>query len=352
MEDDGPLDTPGDGMDRIEAESLLAAVPMPLVLIGGDARILAANAAGRALLGARQVGRHHAIALRQPGLLSLVDSALKGGGGGESGYEIATPSGRARYLVTVTPVRNGRQRGVICAFRDMIEQSRADEFRRDFIANASHELRTPLTALNGIIETLRGPAKDDPAARERFLATMQDEVQRMTRLVRDFLALSRAEAGEGSRPEAMVDVAGLAASVTGAMRPLADDAGMRLELDIRGTVPPVPGDADQLAQVLRNLVENAINYGRPGERVTVALGPSGDMLRIDVTDRGEGIAPEHLPRLTERFYRVDRSRSRSEGGTGLGLAIVKHIVNRHRGRLAINSALGKGTTVSVILPRS
>lgn len=337
-------------MDRIETETILAAVPMPLILIGGDARIHAANEAGHALLGERQVGLHHAVVLRQPEILSVIAEALRGGSGGEARYEIVTPTGKARYHVTITPVRNGRQRGVLCAFQDMIEQSRVDQFRRDFIANAAHELRTPLTALNGIIETLRGPAKNDPAARERFLATMQGEVHRMTRLVRDFLSLSRAEAEERRRPDTPVDVIALAKSAIETMRRMADEAGVTLELDSPASAPPVPGDSDQLGQVLQNLIENAIKYGRAGKRVTVVIGHSGDTLRIDVIDRGEGIAPEHLPRLTERFYRVDRSRSRREGGTGLGLAIVKHIVSRHNGRLAISSTLGEGTRVSVILP--
>lgn len=339
-------------MDRIETDAILAAVPMPLVLIGGDARIFAANEAGHALLGERQVGLHHAIALRQPEILSVIDDALKGGPGGEARYEIATSAGKARYHVTVTPVRNGRQRGVVCAFQDMIEQSRVDQFRRDFIANAAHELRTPLTALNGIIETLRGSAKNDPVAQERFLAVMQGEVQRMTRLVRDFLALSRAEAEERRRPDTDVDVVALVKSTIETMRPMAKEAGVTLEPDIPDSAPTVPGDADQLAQVLQNLIENAIKYGRAGKRITVTVESSGATLRIDVIDCGEGIAPEHLPRLTERFYRVDRSRSRAEGGTGLGLAIVKHIVSRHGGRLSISSTLGEGTRVSIVLPVS
>ena len=339
-------------MNRIETDSILAAVPIPMVLIGDDARIVAANAAGRTLLGARQLGRHHAIALRQPELLSIIASALKDGQGGETAYEITTVGGSARYQVLVTPVRNGKQRGVTCAFQDRIAQSRADQLRRDFIANASHELRTPLTTLNGIIETLRGPARDDPAARERFLTIMQVEVHRMTRLVRDFLTLSRAEAGESRRPDGTVDVVELVKSTLETLRPMADKAEVALELNLPASITPIPGDVDQLAQVLQNLIENAIKYGKAGKRVIIAIEASGSGLHIDVIDHGEGVAPEHLPRLTERFYRADRSRSRAEGGTGLGLAIVKHIVGRHRGRLAITSTLGKGTKVSVILPRA
>ena len=323
-----------------------------MVLIGAREQILAANAAGRALLGAGQVGRHYAIGLRQPALLEAIGRALREGVAGQAPYQVIGPTATENWWVTVTPVPNAGRFEALCAFQDMTEQERIGAFRRDFVANVSHELRSPLTTLVSMIDTLKGAARDDPAARDRFLTAMQHEAQRMTRLVRDLLSLSRTEAEERRRPTAPVDVAELARGVTDMLRPQAEAAGVTLELAAAGDLPDIPADADQLTQVFQNLIENAIKYGTSGKLVTVAIQPAkGDgMLRIDVTDRGEGIEAQHLPRLTERFYRVDRSRSREQGGTGLGLAIIKHIVNRHRGRLAITSERGKGTTVSVFLP--
>jgi len=228
--------------------------------------------------------------------------------------------------------------------------------RRDFVANVSHELRTPLTALLGFIETLRNAAQDDPAARDRFLAIMEREAGRMNRLIRDLLHLSRVEAQERVRPTERVDLAAVIASAVAALRPQADGLGVRIAVDAGKGPWVVTADPDQMAQVFTNLIENAVKYGGSGGEVTVALRhdalPAGPAVRADVADRGEGIDPLHIPRLTERFYRVDGHRSREKGGTGLGLAIVKHIVNRHRGRMKIDSARGKGSTFSVILPLS
>ncbi|HHW33772.1 MAG TPA: GHKL domain-containing protein [Paracoccus solventivorans] len=339
-------------MDGRQLDDILAAVPLPMVLIGAREQITTANAAGRALLGEGQIGRHYAIGLRQPALLAAIGAALREGVPGQAPYEVIGPSGTVTWLVTVTPLSNAGRPEALCAFQDVTEQERIGAFRRDFVANVSHELRSPLTTLVSIIDTLKGAARDDPAARERFLTAMQHEAQRMARLVRDLLSLSRTEAEERRRPNTPVDVAELARAVTDTLRPQAEAAGVALELGATPGIPPIPADADQLTQVLQNLIENAIKYDTLGRRVTVRIHPGqGEgMLRIDVADQGEGIEPQHLPRLTERFYRVDRSRSREQGGTGLGLAIVKHIVNRHRGRLAIASERGRGTTVSVFLP--
>jgi two-component system phosphate regulon sensor histidine kinase PhoR len=229
--------------------------------------------------------------------------------------------------------------------------------RRDFVANVSHELRTPLTALMGFIETLRGPAREDAAARDRFLDIMATEAGRMNRLVGDLLSLSRVEGEERVRPRGMVNLTGVLESVLRTLRPLAEDAGVMLEADLGDGPVEIVGDADQLMQVFTNLVENAIKYGASGKRVTVwmeradrdpALRAPG--VRVHVIDYGPGVDPVHLPRLTERFYRADSHRSRALGGTGLGLAIVKHIVNRHRGRLRVASDLGQGAKFTVVLP--
>jgi two-component system, OmpR family, phosphate regulon sensor histidine kinase PhoR len=244
---------------------------------------------------------------------------------------------------------------VLLAFHDLTPLRRVEEMRADFVANASHELRTPLAALSGFIDTLRGSAREDPAARERFLPIMQAQADRMARLIDDLLSLSRIELNAHLRPDKQVDVGALVRQVADSLQTLARDRNV--EVKTIGSSAPllVPGDRDELIRVFENLVENALKYAASGKRVDIALsvgeGPDGKReARIAVRDRGPGIAPEHLPRLTERFYRVDVSESRAQGGTGLGLALVKHILNRHGGRLTIESAPGQGATFTVHLP--
>ncbi len=338
-------------------QSFLAAVPLPMVLIGPDARLLAMNARATDLLEPLSLGRHHTMAMRQPALVSAVEAALSGA---QPAAVSAVAFGGAHetlWRVTVTSVPLTGGQGVVCAFEDVTEQEQIGQVRRDFVANVSHELRTPLTALIGFIETLRGPARDDAAARARFLDIMEREAGRMNRLVRDLLSLSRVEAQERQRPTERIDLHASLQMAVAALRRQIDEAGVTV--DLTGAEGPlsVPADADQLTQVWQNLIENAVKYGGPGKRVTIRLTASdhdpilrGPGVRVDVADEGEGIDPAHLPRLTERFYRVDAHRSRAQGGTGLGLAIVKHIVNRHRGRLRIDSTPGKGSRFSVILP--
>lgn len=344
----------GVAMDRQWLDAVLCGVPLPMVAIGVDDRIVTANPAGEAILGAGQIGRHHAIALRQPALLSAIEGALRQGTSGQARYVVFGPSHEVTYLVTVTAVPEADGNGALCAFQDITEQELITQFRSNFIANVSHELRTPLTTLIGFIETLKGAARDDPAAQERFLTIMQHEAERMSRLVRDLLSLSKVEAEERLRPAALVDIAELLHSVATMMRPVAGAGGVALEITGAEDALLIPADADQLMQVFQNLIENAVKYGARGKKVTIAVHFSDDdpMLRIDVIDQGEGIEPQHLPRLTERFYRVDDHRSREKGGTGLGLAIVKHIVNRHRGRLSISSEQGNGSCFTVFLPRT
>ena len=276
---------------------------------------------------------------------------------------------------------------------------RADQMRADFVANASHELRTPLSTLSGFIETLMGPAKDDAEAREKFLAIMHEQSGRMARLVGDLLSLSRIELNEHSAPSGSVRLDRVLGSVADILQLKAQDKGMTILLGAPlsaeaaadataqtaggavgaaqlAELPEVAGDADELAQVFQNLIDNAIKYGRAGSTIRVsgwqaqgeAAGAAGPRpsdrnvrlagrrprlgVAIAIADEGEGISREHLPRLTERFYRVDSARSRDLGGTGLGLAIVKHIINRHRGGLQIESAPGKGSQFTVLLPLS
>ncbi len=337
-------------------QSVLDGVPLPACVIGRDERIVAANAGCDALIGTGMVGRHHGLALRQPALLEAIATTLADATPRSVRLVLPQANQEESFTVTLAPVLpgDGFGGGVLLTFQDVTEQARAAQMRRDFVANVSHELRTPLTALMGFIETLKGAAKDDPAARGRFLGIMEREAGRMNRLVRDLLHLSRVEAEERVRPRDAVDVVALIQMVIPTLRDVAVAA--KVEIAVVGglTAAVVPGDADQLSQVFTNLIENAVKYGGPGKRVEVRLSHEtslrGPALRVDVVDQGEGIDPVHLPRLTERFYRVDTHRSRAQGGTGLGLAIVKHIVSRHRGWLKIDSTLGQGSVFSVILP--
>ena len=353
-------------MDHQMLASLLEAMPLPALLIGADARILAVNAKGEALFGAGLVGglvgRHHAIAMRQPSLLGAIEAAFLRGQVTELRYGHGRGAREDAFRAAVAPVDLGTTRAVLCSFTDTSEAEQTAQIRRDFVANVSHELRTPLTTLMGFIETLKGPARSDEAARLRFLDIMDQEAGRMNRLVRDLLSLSRVEAEERQRPQASVEMAKLIASVASSLAPVAEGLGVAITILGTGDATPaeftVPGDQDQLVQVFQNLIENAVKYGSPGKRVTVTLTRLEEdpilrqpAVRIAVRDEGDGIDPIHLPRLTERFYRVDAHRSRAQGGTGLGLAIVKHIVQRHRGRLKIESEKGVGSSFAVVLPR-
>lgn len=339
-------------------DSLLEASPWPQLLIGPDERVLAANQLALNLLGSGVVSRHYITALRQPDLLDCIEAILSGAfGPQESRYLASEATRETSYKVVVARVETGQGPGVMASFVDVTDLQEAGQMRRDFVANVSHELRTPLTALLGFIETLRGAAKHDPVAQERFLGIMEREAARMNRLVRDLLSLSRVESEERMRPQGSVDVGALLQSTVMSLRPLADEARMELTFEGLGKPAMVRGDGDQLSQVFSNLVENAIKYGASdGTCVEVRLEkvahePSlrGPAVKLCVRDDGEGFDPIHIPRLTERFYRVDDHRSREMGGTGLGLAIAKHIINRHRGRLRIESSPGNGASFTVVL---
>ena len=341
-----------------DAGALLMAVPMPLVLIGADARIAAMNARAMRLFGADGTGRHHLTVLRNPELLERIEQALAEGRAGQTRYLHAREARDLVYRAVVSPVPVGSRDGALVAFEDITDLERAGQMRRDFVANVSHELKTPLTALLGFIETLRGAARDDPAARDRFLSIMEREAERMNRLVADLLSLSRVESSERQRPTERVRLDELLDSTVASLRQVADAAGVELRVTgEQGPAMTVAGDADQLQQVFTNLVENGIKYGGAGGLVTIDLSLrareaafKGPAVQVTVSDRGEGFDPIHIPRLTERFYRVDAHRSREKGGTGLGLAIAKHIVNRHRGRIRIDSTPGQGAQFTVLLP--
>ena len=335
--------TPAPAPDALVSD-VIEAVVEP-VLVVADRRVVRANAPARALLGQHILGEDVRLAIRHPAAAERLiaplpeDDApidLVGVGTREQRWEMhvraAGPSLRVVHLI------------------DRTGSYAADKIRIDFVANASHELRTPLASILGFIETLREGAGDDPDTRDRFLKIMFGEATRMRRLVDDLMSLSRIEAEKYREPDQIVRLGDLVEEVRAEVTSIADARAADLVTAI-ADAPPVKGDRAQLSQVLHNLVGNAMKYGRPGTPVTVELRHDGGaMLRLAVRDEGDGIAPEHLPRLTERFYRVDSGRSRQAGGTGLGLSIVKHIVERHRGRLDIASVPGAGTTVTILLP--
>ncbi|WP_053240127.1 ATP-binding protein [Pleomorphomonas koreensis] len=339
---------------------LLDGMEEPAFLTDADGMLRYQNAAAAAEFGPARVGDPLAFKLRVPDILEALNRA----GQGESVPPVRfTERGPAErhFIVRCSPLRLPRPEPrrrpdfVLVRLRDESEAVRLDRMRTDFIANASHELRTPLASLTGFVETLLGPARRDEANRERFLAIMLEQARRMGRLIDDLMSLSRLEMKAHVRPTGAVDLAEVLPAVADMMAPVA--AGRQATISVAASpAAPVSGDRDELMQVFANLVENAVKYGRDGGRIGLSLtGETGDDgrpgFRAGVTDDGPGIPADHLPRLTERFYRVDAARSREQHGTGLGLAIVKHIVNRHHGRLAIRSEVGVGTTVSVWLPR-
>ncbi|WP_071675244.1 ATP-binding protein [Nioella nitratireducens] len=345
-------------LDTLKAA--LAAVPDPMIFIDGAGLIAEANPAAEALFGTWIMRRSYVAALRQPALIDRIEAVSRGVEGGDVRFTKPDPAGETVFRVRVTPMTfEDKSTGVLLHFSDVSHLQDAEEMRRDFVANVSHELRSPLTALMGFIETLRGPAREDAEVRDHFLSIMEEQSSRMNRLVGDLLSLSRVESEERLRPSEDVDLNALVNGVVVTLRPQAEDQGSALTIAAEPGDYTIRGDRDQLTQVFMNLAENALKYGGAGRPVTLALHAGegrgalkGPVVTVDVIDRGNGIEALHLPRLTERFYRVDSHRSREMGGTGLGLAIVKHIVNRHRGRLKISSEKGRGSTFSVTLPRS
>ncbi|SFI28567.1 ATP-binding protein [Jannaschia pohangensis] len=338
-------------------ESILDALTEPALLLDPVGRVAIANESARDRLGVWVIGQSYVSVLRQPALLAPVEDAFALGQGGSARFTHSSGAVETLFDVRVSPVRGaGGKRQVLLVFRDVSEVQASESMRRDFVANVSHELKTPLTAVSGFIETLEGPARNDAPARDRFLSMMGQEVRRMDRLVSDLLSLSRLEGQSRRRPTTQVDLARVLRDVAATLTLGAETEGVTINVDAEAEAT-VPGDRDQLTQVFANLLENAIKYGAQPGTVTLHLSPverdpviKGPAWRVGVSDEGAGIAPEHIPRLTERFYRVDTGRSREQGGTGLGLAIVKHIVNRHRGRLKIDSEVGRGTEVVVTLP--
>ncbi|MBV9522973.1 MAG: PAS domain-containing protein [Alphaproteobacteria bacterium] len=339
------------------AEAVLAALPDPLILLDAQRRVIRANAAATAMLGEGLLERDLAAALRNPAVLAAADAVLRGEAGRIVEFALTVPVER-ELSARITRLPDGRAvdgAAAILSLHDLTSAKRSDRMRADFVANASHELRTPLATLLGFVETLRGPAREDREARDRFLAIMQEQAARMARLIEDLLSLSRIEMNEHLVPTGRANLRHVLGSVIDTLELRAKARGMMVVLDLAAELPDALGEPDELAQVFQNLIDNAIKYGREGTpiEVTGRFVERGQGARrfiaVAVRDRGEGIRREHVPRLTERFYRVDTARSRAMGGTGLGLAIVKHIVNRHRGTLEIESEPGFGSVFTVLL---
>ncbi len=339
-----------EGLDAIAA--LIDALDMPVLIVTADETIRLQNRAAAALFGPIPRNADLAGRIRAPGILDMARDVIASGQAKETEHSERLPS-ETVYIVRAAPMpaldhRLGAGRYFLITFRDVSQARRIDRMRSDFVANASHELRTPLASLRGFIETLQGPAKDDHKAHERFLGIMHDQATRMSRLVDDLLSLSRLELKANIAPDQMVELGALLGHVRDSLQPFAADLGVEIALELPPHPVQVAGDRDELIEVFENLVENACKYGQEGKRVEVRLlAGEGGTTEVSVTDFGPGIAPEHVPRITERFYRVNVEASRSKKGTGLGLAIVKHILTRHRARLVVKSEIGKGTVFVV-----
>lgn len=330
---------------------ILAALPEAVLAVGSNDRIIEVNAAAQALFPALRVGAPLARILRSPDILDAIDHVRLTGEAGRASWLERVPVERV-FDVNIAPVMLDVGPVLMLYFREISESRRVERMRVDFVANASHELRTPLSSLLGFIETLQGPARNDAVARTRFLEIMREQAQRMARLVDDLLSLSRIEQHLHLRPQEAVDITLVLRHIVDTLGPLADDNGVELDVALDAPVI-VSGDRDELLRVAENLIENAIKYGASDsrdKRVRISANTLDSDGVMTVQDFGPGIAQEHLPRLTERFYRVDAGQSRAKGGTGLGLAIVKHIVARHRGRMTIDSRKEHGATFRVILP--
>jgi two-component system phosphate regulon sensor histidine kinase PhoR len=340
-------------------ESLIAGLPNPAIVLDREGRVIAFNAGASAIAPALRHGEPALISLRMPELVDAIRRASKRREPQRVEFFERVPHDRW-FEAFVTPVRlanvgEAASDMLVLTFNDLTPLRRVEEMRADFIANASHELRTPLAALLGFIETLQGRAKDDPAAREKFLAIMQGQASRMARLIDDLLSLSRIELNAHLQPETPVDLKSIVRQVADGLQTLARDRDVEIKVSVTGEPLTVLGDRDELIRALENLVENALKYGAAGKRVDITLTrgqtrAGAPEARLSVRDYGPGIAPEHLPRLTERFYRVDVVESRAQGGTGLGLALVKHVLNRHGGRLTIESTLGAGASFTMHVP--
>ncbi len=337
---------------------LLESIPIPVLLLDSQRKIKLANKAAKKEFDGIMESQDLGYAIRHPEVLSAVADTLSEGS--ETSFDVSLPGAIERsYLVNVVPVADpqGEIGNALLTLHDLTTVKAAENLRADFVANVSHELRTPLSSLVGFIETLQGEASQDPEAQGRFLAIMSAEAGRMSRLIEDLLSLSKIEVNEHVQPNDKVDLETIIESVVDALDKQSADKNISIVVRVPDQLSPIIGDADEVTQVFMNLIANALSYGKTGTAVTITAEDNiplpkspGKGVRVTVEDQGDGIAKDQLVRLTERFYRVDKARSRNLGGTGLGLAIVKHIINRHRGTLTVESTEGVGSKFSVLLP--
>jgi two-component system phosphate regulon sensor histidine kinase PhoR len=352
------------GVNPIETaavSAIVAGMPDPAVLLDRAGRVIHLNAAAAQLAPALRKNELAQFALRSPEIITALREAIATSETRRAAYLDHVPVDRWMELI-ITPVPvptlfGGTDKCMLMTFHDQTPLRRVEEMRADFVANASHELRTPLAALSGFIDTLQGPAKDDAKARERFLGIMHAQATRMARLIDDLLSLSRVELSAHVRPDTLVDIVPIIRQVADGLELLARERQVTIDIDLPDTPVAIAGDREELLRLFENLIENALKYGASGGKVIVSLisamsNEGVPEVRVMVRDFGPGIAPEHLPRLTERFYRVDVGDSRAQGGTGLGLSLVKHIVNRHRGRLLIESVPKNGATFTACFPQA
>lgn len=336
--------------------ALVSALPEPALLVDRRGTVLVGNAAAVLQFGPIRKGDPVSLSIRTPEVIDAFRATVTEGRTRTVQFTERVPGGRAMeaHAVPLELNYDGKTGtdAVLITFRDLTEQQRVDRMRADFVANASHELRTPLASLSGFIETLQGPAKEDAAAREKFLGIMVEQARRMSRLIDDLLSLSRIELSAHLLPQTVIDLVPIVTHVCETLSPLARDRGVKLDVIKKSEVLNVRADRDDMIRLFENLVENGLKYGADGKRVEVTIGTEGDDALVSVRDFGPGIEAHHIPRLTERFYRVNVETSRAEGGTGLGLAIVKHILVRHRGRLSIDSKPGEGATFTAQIPLS
>jgi two-component system phosphate regulon sensor histidine kinase PhoR len=338
------------------AREVFENLPDPLMLLDPAGRVLFANAPMQTVVGVGSEGKHVSAILRTPAVLEAIQRTTQGGEPTNVEFSFRVPVERHFEAYAVRVGSNPVVTALL--LHDVTSLKRSQQMRVDFVANASHELRTPLAAVTGFIETLKGHARDDAAAREKFLDIMSVEANRMRRLIDDLLSLSRIELNEHVPPLGEVSLENVAREAAAALAPLAKADNIAIEINAGPDLPPVTGERDELVQLFQNLIHNAIKYGKPGGHVWVTLAQTQasvgrnaeNAVAVTVRDDGEGIPSDAIPRLTERFYRVDVKRSREKGGTGLGLAIVKHIANRHKGRLHIESRAGEGSAFTVTLP--
>ncbi|MEM7546291.1 MAG: ATP-binding protein [Pseudomonadota bacterium] len=346
---------------QLSAMALLDQMPAPVLLIDNRARLVRINSAAEALFGRFSVGEPLAATIRAPDLIDAAEETIIDRQSREAVFEITVSKTNRTLLAqiralepTFAPGDTTASPDTLVMIEDRTQETRVENMRQNFVANASHELKTPLASIIGFIETLQGPAKEDEEARERFLGIMASQAERMKRLVEDLLSLNRIELNTHVRPSDKIDLGALVHEVAAALDPVAEEHEASIAVACPREGPIVVGDRDQLAQLLTNFIDNALKYGGKGVAVTAETAAPDPkwpgMVGVAITDTGPGIAREHLPRLTERFYRVSATQSRTVGGTGLGLAIAKHIAQRHRGDIAISSEIGVGSQFILWLP--